>query len=345
MLLSSRIPTRELAQLCHRLAISVDAGIDSRKTWAGEAARTKGPTRSRIEDISQSVKKGESLCDALGKTGEYFPVLFREMVAVGEHTGRLDSIFSLLAEHYEERLRLRRQFLAAIAWPVIELTLAFAAIGFLILVTGWIRTINPEFDPLGVGLYGASGLAIYLACIGGLAAIGWVIILAIGRGMIWTRPIQYAVMKIPMLGKAIETLSLARLAWSLNITLHSGMEIRRALRLSLASTNNAKYTSRIDVVDGMIEQGDSILEAFIAADCFPAEFLDATAVGEQSGKLDDTMAVLSRQYHEQARFAMKTLNSIAAFLVWIIIASIIITMIFRLASSYIGAINQAGRGL
>ena len=114
------------------------------------------------------------------------------------------------------------------------------------------------------------------------------------------------------------------------------MEIRRALKLSLASTNNAKYTDKIETIDGEIEQGNSIFEAFFEAGCFPADFLDAIAVGEQSGKLDDSMAVLSRQYHEQAQFAMKTLNTVAAFLVWMIIAAIIIIMIFRLAFFYLG---------
>lgn len=341
MLLSPRISTRELSQLCHRLAISVEAGIDARTIWAREADRAKGSSRTRLTGICRAVKKGESLRDALSETGEYFPVLFREMVDVGEQTGRLDSIFALLAEHYQGRLTLRRHFLMAISWPLIELGLAVVVIGFFIWIMGVIREMNKDFDPLGVGLYGNKGLAIYLASVTIVILVIWLIIQALSRGLAWTRPIQRAIMHVPMLGKTIETLALARFAWSFNLTLHSGMNIRRALQLSLASTNNARYTDQIETVDKEIEKGNSILEAFIAAGCFPADFLDATAVGEQSGNLDNAMAVLSRQYQEQAQFAMKTLNTIAAFLVWMIIAAIIITMIFRFALFYLGAINQA----
>jgi len=344
MLFSPRISTRELAQLCHRLAIEIEAGIDARKIWTKETERAKGHAQRQFAFISKAINRGESLRDALKGTGEFFPVLFREMVAVGEHTGRLDAIFAQLAEHYQQRLKLRRQFLAAITWPMVELAAAVGVIGFLIWILGVIREMNQNqgnFDPLGLGLYGNRGLAIYLAFVGIVVAIVWLTIHAIGRGLAWTRPIQLAVMKIPMLGKTLETLALARLAWSLDLTIRSGMEIRRALRLSLASTNNAKYTDQINIVDVEIERGNSIHEAFIEAGCFPVDFLDAIAVGEQSGKLDDSMAVLSRQYQEQARFALKTLNTVAAFLVWLIIAAIIITMIFRLAFSYIGAINQA----
>jgi type II secretory pathway component PulF len=343
MLFSPCISTRALAQLCRRLSIAVGAGIDARTMWAKETERTRGCVRDRLAAVSRAVSKGESLHDALLFTGDFFPVLFREMADVGEQTGKLDAIFAQLADYYEERLKLRRQFLAVITWPMFELTAAVAAVGFLIWIMGVIQEMNRNqggFDPLGIGLYGNRGLAIYLGFVFGVVAIAWLTIRAIARGLAWTRPIQYALMRIPVLGKALETLALARLAWSLSATLHSGMELRRALRLSLASTNNAKFTDKIQTIDDEIEQGNSIYDAFSEAGCFRNDFLDAVAVGEQSGRLEEAMDGLSRQYQEQAQYAFKTLNTVAAFLVWMLIAAVIITMIFRLAFSYFGVLNQ-----
>ena len=179
MLFSPRISTRELAQLCRRLAISVDAGIDARTMWGKEAQRAKGQLRSRLEIISQAVNQGESLRNSLRGTGEFFPVLFREMVDVGEQTGKLEAIFAQLADHCQEKLKLRRQFLAVITWPMIELIASIGAIGFLIWITGVIRGPNPgtdSFDPLGLGLYGKRGLAIYLAFVFFVAAVVWMTI-------------------------------------------------------------------------------------------------------------------------------------------------------------------------
>ncbi len=96
----------------------------------------RGHTRSRLQTISRAVSQGESLRDALNETGDFFPALFREMVAVGEQTGKLDAIFAQLADNYQERLKLRREFLAVLIWPMIELIAAVAAIGFLILGLG-----------------------------------------------------------------------------------------------------------------------------------------------------------------------------------------------------------------
>ncbi len=52
------------------------------------------------------------------------------------------------------------------------------------------------------------------------------------------------------------------------------------------------------------------------------------------------MAHLSHQYQEQAQFALKTINTVAAFAVWMVIAALIIMVIFRLAFFYMGMINQ-----
>jgi type II secretory pathway component PulF len=342
MIFSPRISTRELAQLCHRLGISIAAGIDARTMWTRETEMAKGRTQSYVATINRLIKQGSSISDALKQTGDFFPVLFHEMVAVGEQTGRLDAILAQLAEHYQNGLKLRRQFLVTIIWPVIELAVALAAIGFLIWIMGVIRaSTGASLDPVGLGLYGNKGLAVYLAFIFGAGAILWFTVHAMRRGLVWTRPIQYALMRMPMLGKALETLALARLAWSMDITVSSGMDIRRAIRLSLASTNNAKFTDKIESIDAELEQGVTIHEAFVQARCFPLEFLDAVDVGERSGKLDQSMSVLSRQYRDQAQSAFKVLNTLAAFLVWLLIAAFIIMMIFRLAFFYIGAINQA----
>jgi type II secretory pathway component PulF len=342
MLFSSQISTRELAQLCHRLAISEDAGIDARTLWSRETERASGNNKIQFATISQAVNKGESLRDAINATGDFFPVLFRELVAVGEQAGRLDAVFSQLSEHYQNQFTLRRQFLAAIVWPLIQLTMSIVVIGFLIWIMGAVREMaNSNIDPLGLGLYGDRGLSIYISFILIAAVLLWIMIRAARRGLAWTRPIQRILMRLPGLGKALETLALARLAWTLHLTLEAGVAVRQALRLSLNSTNNARFIDKIDSVDAEIENGNSIHEAFVKAGCFPIEFLDATAVGEESGKLTNAMANLSRQYQEQARYALKTINSIAAFLVWLVIAAIIISAIFRLALFYVSAINQA----
>ena len=280
---------------------------------------------------------------ALTATGDFFPPLFHEMVEVGEQTGHQGEIFAQLAEHYENQLHLRRSFLASITWPMVQLTIALAVVGFLIWFSGFIgKASGTTLDFLGLGLIGARGLTIYLAVLTIAAALLFVLVRAAGRGLLWAGPLQRGILRLPILGPALRTLALARLAWSMHLTLNPGMELRRALRLSLSSARNARYAGKIKRVDAAIAAGESIYEAFRGAGCFPADFLDSLHVGEQSGRLVESMALLSRQYQDQARRALATLTKIAGFAVWAVVASLIISLIFRLFSFYLGILNGAG---
>jgi type II secretory pathway component PulF len=342
MLFSTRIRTRELAGLCRRLGVSLEAGIDMRAVWKREAAGAgRGALTRRCRAVRDAVAEGQSLADALAATGDFFPPLFRELTDVGDESGRLGEVFLRLANHYDAAVKRRRIFLAAIAWPMIELAAAVAIVGFLI----WILGVIGKIDILGFGLMGTSGLAVYVAIVSGAGIVVALLIHALRRGLLWTRPIQRGLLKVPVLGRVLETLALARLAWSLHLTLNTGMDVRRAIRLSLRSTQNARFTDQIRRIDDAIAAGSTIHEAFADAGGYPADFLDAMHIGEETGKLVEAMEHLSRQYEDRAKVALATLMVLAGLAVWCLVAAVIIAIIFRLAMFYIGTINDAAKML
>ena len=341
MFFSPRISTRELARLCRRVATSLRAGVDVRTVWAREADQATRPaTRRRLRTISDAVNGGQSLPEALSWTDDFFPEMFRELVVVGDQTGHLPESFDHLGAHYEEQLRLRRTLLSASAWPIIELAIALGVIGLMIWIMGWINQGNREpIDPLGLGLMGTSGLLIYLAFLAVVGVVVFLIFRAVNRGMLWTRPIQLLLLRLPIVGRAFEQIALARMAWSMHLTLDAGMGLRRALDISLRSTRNARYTSHLKSIDDEIQAGNPVCEAFEQTHAFPPDFLDAVRTGEHAGRLVETMGGLSRQYREQAEHALRVLAVAGGFAVWIFVAVIIIIFIFRLAFFYIGIIS------
>ena len=332
---SPRVSTKALAGLCHRVGISLEAGVDARRAWAREAQSARGPLARRLTAVSKAIDRGCSLAEALSATGDFFPPIFREMVEVGEQTGRLDSVLLQLADHYELRCRMRRNFLSAISWPLVQLAMALGVIGFLI----WIAAMLPV-DILGIGLRGTSGLKIYLTFLAAVGVVLWLLIRAARRGLVWIRPIQRAVLRLPIIGRPLQTMALARLAWSMHLTMSTGMDVRRALKQSLRSTQNARYTDQIPTIDAEIVAGNSIHETFVVAGGYPADFLDTLAVGEQSGKVVESMGRLAGQYQERARMAMMLLAGAAGWAVWALVAAFIIVLIFRIALFYIGILTD-----
>ena len=340
-LFEPRIGLKPLAALCRRLAIALGAGVDVRNVWTREAGNARGPSRRAYREIADAVAAGGSIGDGLAQSRKYFPDFFRELVEVGETTGHLPEIFRQLAEHYEHQLKLRRQLIASITWPLIQLTLALAIVGIVILVMGIIPQLK-SMDMLGFGLRGPEGLAIYLAFLAAVAAAMFFVIRAASRGQLWAAPVQAVVMRTPQLGRALETLAIARLAWAMHVTMNSGMEVRRALRLSLRSTHNVLYTRHIDDIVVDISAGHEIHEALKATRAFPVDFLDAVQVGEESGQLVESMGRLADAYQDQARGAMNTLTVLLGVAISMLIGGIIIYLIYQIFTrAYLGPINDA----
>lgn len=340
---SSRITTKQLEGLCRRLGMVLESGIDLRTALSREAERASGFTARRpLVAMSEAIMQGASLRESLDYTDAYFPELFRSVVGVGEETGRLGECLGQLADHYDGQLRLRRRFLSAIAWPVIELALSVVIIGFLIWILGVIgQSTGHTIDVLGFGLVGNQGLLVYVTFVG-LIAIGiFSVIHAIRRGMGWVKPLQRLALKLPGIGKPLETIALARMAWALNLTFNSGMDVRRALRLSLAAAGNAHFTDQIGPIVEDVGQGSSLYEAFSETQAFPREFLESLHTAEESGKLVESMGRLSAQYQDQAEAALGVLTTIAGFAVWGVIAAIIVLAIFRVFSFYVNTIQSA----
>ncbi|MEX2171427.1 MAG: type II secretion system F family protein [Pirellulales bacterium] len=337
---------KRLSDLCHRLAISSESGIDIRRIWQREADSARGSLKSRFAQVRDDVGRGDSLTLALARTGKLFPRLFLELVDVGEQTGTTAEVFHRLASHYEQRHRLERNFLSQIAWPMIQLAAAVGVIGLLILIMGMLpKAGGKQTDILGWGLIGMPGFIIYasaLAVIGGVVAA---IIYAIRRGRAWTRPLQHAIIRLPGVGPCIEKLCLARLAWALHLTLNVEMDLRRLVPLALRATGNDYYIRHTDQIVADVGTGQPLHDAFARSGAFPVQFLDPLAVAEESGQIVESMARLSRQYEEEAESATKTLAVLAGFAVWAIVAAIIIAMIFKLFGFYVGAINEAAAPL
>jgi type IV pilus assembly protein PilC len=326
-----RIGIGKLAQLLRRVGASLHAGLDPRSTCEKEAEYGSAMHRSMMSRVSQTITDGGSLADGLTACGGYFPPLVCTLIEVGEKSGRLDDILRGLAEHYEQLLSLRRTFLVGIAWPAIQLFAAIGVVGLLIWVLGIVRSMaGTEVDPLGFGLVGTPGLLVYLGLV--FTTLGGVAVLLMGllRGAFGPAPLRIA-MRLPVLGNCLKTAALSRLAWTLGLTLDSGMTARRSMELALRSTENAYYTSRMKEVDDALLQGREFHESLRATGLFPDEFLQMLETAEISGTHGESLQRLADEYRQRAQTAAKALTVAASFAVWVLVAVVLIALIVRLA--------------
>ncbi len=333
----SHISTRSLINLSHRVGTALRAGVDARRVWETETRHASGTLKNQLDAIRQRVADGDPVADAMRSANGYFPPMFVQMVEVGEATGKLDEVLLRLAEHYEHQQQMKRAFWFGIAWPLFELVFAVAIIGLLILILG---LIGADANVFGIPV-GPTGAILWFTGCGLVAGTVFLTAHALTRGWFGPQPVLVA-MKVPVLGKALESLALSRLTWSLAMSLDSGMDARRAVELSIRAAQNPYYASSLPRVTGGIRANKQFHESFRDAGLFPQDFVDQLEAAEMAGATTESLLRLAKEYEVRANTAMRVLTAIATVVVMLLVFGVIIFAIFWLFFNlYMKPINDA----
>jgi len=333
----AQISLNQLAKLCRNVGQALHAGLDIRSVWERETARAAPTERRYFQQVLQQIRDGAGIADSMKATDGYFPQLFCELVNVGEKSGRLERVLARLGEHYEHVLKMRRNFIVGIAWPMIQLVGAIFIISVMILLIGM---LNPEMDVLGLGLSPSASLTVFLM---GVFTIGVAITLPIvgfSRGWLGPTPMMIA-LKVPVIGKSLQMIALSRMAWALGMAIDSGLDAQRSMRLALATTSNIYYTMHTDRIDRRLEQGIEMHLALRETGVFPSELLEIVENGELTGQLAESLEHLSNDYRSRAQSSSGILVMLATFVIWAGTAAFIMFFIISLVMNlYIGPLNE-----
>jgi len=123
-----------MAKLFNRLATSYTAGIDLRSAYQRETENGSPSYRLKAKQVCKGLKSGKPLAESMALADGYFPELALSVVKAGEVGGRLEESFSRLGKHYDNLVKFRNGFLAAIAWPAFELVFAILLVGGLMAI-------------------------------------------------------------------------------------------------------------------------------------------------------------------------------------------------------------------
>lgn len=343
MIFSSRLPLSALILLCRSLRHYLAAGLTVNEAL-GHLAR-KGPAASRAlcERVLRFLNAGLDLSAAFKKEQAALPPLMISLVTVGESTGMLAEVFGDLEKHYIRQQQLWRAFIARITWPVVQLVAAIFVIAGLIYFLGVIAEMRgpgqPPYDPLGLGLSGASGALIFLGMVFGLGLILFVVYLFATRGPTGGVALQRWFLGLPMLGPCLQTLALARFCTAMRLTHETGMSVGKGLRLSFEATGNPAWQEQGTRMKAATRSGEDLTTILTQTRLFPEEFLHVLAVAEESGSISEVMERQAEHYHEEAGRSLAALTALAGYAIWLLIAVIIIIAIFRLYGSYLSQLG------
>jgi len=340
MLFARRMSLKDSANFCRRVGTGFKAGVDFLRLIDAESRYGSNRQRGVMADVGASLRQGEQLNVAMRKHVDFFPPLMIAMTNAGEVTGTLDRTLIAMADYYEERVKLYREFISRITWPLLQLFAAINILALLIYILGILgsSTGGQLNDFTGLGLRGGSGVLklygfVFLA--GSMLAA---IIIGFRKNLVGVQNLIPVLYKLPVAGEALQTITLARFAWTLALSQEAGIGPIKAIHLSLDATDSQYYQSAKDDIEQSIHEGKSISETLHQTGVFPEEFITEIGVAEMSGTDAESMQHLAKQYDVRARSAMRTLAGIASGLiatsVVIGIVALIIRMLMNIGSMY-----------
>ena len=344
---SPRIPLKALSILSRSLGTMLDSGVDIRKALK-VAAKKSGHVRSRtaLQHIVTSIGRGETIASAMEKADGAFPPLMIDMVHVGEESGALPEVLEGLANHYENLTKLRRQFIGAVIFPLLQFFAATFIIAFLIWLGGSI--VNSLGDMVsfevpeifGMKMLGKEAAFYWLTTIYSLIAGLIVLYFVLKNSFAGQQLIDPFLMKIPLVGKCMRAFAISRFSWAFYLTQQTGMPITKSLDYSLRATSNGMFIAASSSMQRTIKEGTSFVETLEGSELFPADFIEVVTVAETSGTVPEELNRLSPQFESEARRRLNVLINGFSLLIWGAVAAMIITVVITVALAYVSLIND-----
>lgn len=141
----------------------------------------------------------------------------------------------------------------------------------------------------------------------------------------------------------INSTYLSLLCRELALMLHAGMPVSEGLLMLREDDNDPASRALMDRLCQAAEDGLPLSRVLEEGGCFPRYMLDMAALGERTGKLEETMDALSRYYEGQARMAASVRNAVLyPVILLVILGAVIAVLVTQVLPIFQSVFNQLG---
>ncbi|MDO8592159.1 MAG: type II secretion system F family protein [bacterium] len=314
----STVPISEKLFFVQYLGIMLKAGISlsvALKTLAKQTANKK--FSKIISDVSRNVEKGVSFTESLRPHEKIFGLLFINMIESGEISGKLEETLKRLYIQFKKNHELVAKVRGALTYPIVILA-AMGGIGVFMMmvvvpkITGMFKDFNAELPLATKILIKFSDSLIshgpfYL--IG--SVIGALILVQLCRTAKGRYLLHGLLLKLPIFGKIIKKINLARFARTISSLLKTDIMIIKCFQITSSVLGNVYYRDALMEMSGRIKKGGTISQSI--ADykkLFPPVVEQIVSVGEETGELDYVLEELAEFYEGEVDQTMNNLPAI-----------------------------------
>lgn len=334
-----KVNGQDLVIFTRQLAVMLAAGLPILRCLKILEEQASNPRlKHAVQDIQEDIETGLPLWEAFGRHSRIFSKVYISMLKAGETGGVLDAVLDKLIYHLEKEQEFNSKLKAASIYPL------FISILSVFVVLLVITLIMPRF----VSIFASSGVQLPLPTrlligvsaflkTGGGGTISGILglIYLIKRFKRTTRGgliYDSILLHLPILGKSIRQIAIARFARTLGILIKSGVSVLQALEVVEEIVGNKVIGRAIAGACTSIKEGESIASPLQRTGLFESLVTHMLAVGEETGRLDEMLIHLSDYYEVELIHTLNTLiamiEPLLIFLVALVVGGVVISILY-----------------
>jgi len=301
---SKKISGFDIAMFTRQMATMMRAGVPLVQSFdiVADGLDHKG-LQELVMAIRNDVASGTSFAGALRNHPKHFDDLYCNLVDSGEKAGALEQMLDRIATYLEKTETLKKKVKKAMTYPIAVLVVAFIVTGILLV------KVVPQFESLFKG-FGAD-LPVFTQFVVNLSEwmqTWWFVVLLVivGIGYAFKQANQKSqkfsdavdrfTLKIPVVGEILDKSAVAKFGRVLSTTFAAGVPLVDALDSVAGATGNAVYRDAITKIRDDVSSGTQLQASMRQVDVFPVMAIQLTAIGEESGNLDEMLAKVADHY-------------------------------------------------
>jgi type IV pilus assembly protein PilC len=313
-----RVKVQEQITFTKNLSGMLRAGLSLSRAISVLQKQTKNQKFYAIlVSLSNEINAGGTLSSGLAKFPRIFSKLFVSMTRAGEESGNLATALSEVGANIEKSHSLTKKIRGALIYPGIIFS-AMIVIGMLMFAFV-VPTLAKTFTDVGAELPASTKVIMFLGdFFSHYLILSFVILIALVVGGVYlfrapfmAKYLDFAIIKIPLIGEMAKQLNTARTARSLSSLLISGVPIVRAIEITEDVVQNVYYKKILNEAKEAIEKGSPLSDIFKSNPRFyPIMMSEMVQVGEETGKLSDMLLQIALFYEEEIENKTKNLSTI-----------------------------------
>ncbi len=312
---------------------------------------TDRPLRRALAAVSKDIQQGSTLADGLRRHPKAFSEIAVSIVAAGEEGGTMDKALELLADYEERAQEVRDTVRGALIYPAFIILVAIGSVAALLTLV--VPTFESMFAASGAALPFATQVLVDAA---DFIATQWALLVASFlfavlsfralRDASFVRWITHrVVLRLPVAGRLVQKVSVARVSRTLSSLLTSGVSILDALEAASRTAGNQVIENAIRRTREDVAQGVEISVALGQHHVLPAMVSNMVGVGEQTGRLDEMFGKVAyffeREVEIEIEGLLRALEPALVVIVGVVLGGIVMAMYMPIFDA-IGAVDPVG---